>query len=236
MRKYLAPNDSHKITIPLIVGAEYATPTADGKLIVRISGVDTTSVVPMSETTEMEITINTPPAVAGQLRLVNYMFTIPTTIGQFQVRETLGVVDLLDIPTTADEVRNFLGLNASDLEDENVDYIDYYLKYYGTLKPEFHVQRESNEYLSKRFGDLIALSAALDILPTLVTRLDKKRATENGEVTRLGDAKDLLNLKAALEDKLAGILDDLEEFLDQETVALTPIFQFVGLYQHSIGV
>ena len=52
----------------------------------------------------------------------------------------------------------------------------------------------------------------------------------------MGDAKDLLNLKAALEDKLAGILDDLEEFLDQETVALTPIFQFVGLYQHSIGV
>ena len=38
MRKYLAPNDTHKITIPLVVGAEYAVPTGEGKLTTRISG------------------------------------------------------------------------------------------------------------------------------------------------------------------------------------------------------
>ena len=104
------------------------------------------------------------------------------------------------------------------------------------MKPEFHVQRESNEYLSKRFGDLIALSAALDILPTLVTRLDKKRATENGEITRLGTAQDLFDLKGSLEDQLTEILDDLADYLDQEVLALTPAFQFVSMYQHSIGI
>lgn len=236
MRKYLAPNDTHKITIPLVVGAEYAVPTGDGKLTTRISGVDTVVIVPATETSEVEIDVITPGVAAGQVKMINCLFTMPTTIGRLQWRENFGVVDLLDVPATPSDVRNLLGLTLDELEDENIDYIEHYLKYYSTLKPEFHLQRTDNEYLTKRFGDLIAINTALDLLPTLITRLDKKRATENGEITRLGTAKDLLDLKNSLEDQLAEILDDLVDYLDQEALALTPAFQFISLYQHSIGI
>lgn len=235
MRKYLAPNDTHQITVPIIVGAEYAVPTGDGKLTVRTSGVDSNSIVPQQDATEVTIELITPSVAAGQLKMVNYLLSIPTAIGRFQKRESLGVVDLLDIPATADDVRNELGLTAEELEDEHIDYIDYYLKYYSALKPEFHADRQSNEYLTKKFGDLIAISAAIELVPTLITRIDKKRATENGDVTRFGTASDLQKLLDSLNDKLAAILDDLEEFLDQEVVSLTPVFQLVGMYQHSIG-
>lgn len=235
MRKYLAPNDTHKITIPLVVGAEYAVPTGEGKLTIRTSGVDTTVVVPATETSEVEVEIITPSVPFGQVKLINCLFTMPTTIGRLQWRENFGVVDLLDVPTTPADIRNLLGLTEDELEDESIDYIEHYLKYYSVLKPEFHLQRVDNEYLTKRFGDLIALNSALDILPTLITRLDKKRATENGEVTRLGSADDLLELKESLEDQLAKLLDDLVDYLDQEVLELTPAFQFVSLYQHSIG-
>lgn len=236
MRKYLAPNDTHKITIPLVVGAEYAVPAGDGKLTLRVSGVDTTTIVPATETSEVEVEIETPNVAAGQLRMINCLFTMPTNIGRLQWRENFGVVDLLDVPATSSDVRNLLGLTDDELEDENIDYVEHYLKYYSTLKPDFHLQRADNEYLTKRFGDLIAISTALDILPTLITRLDKKRATENGEITRLGTAQDLLDLKGSLEDQLAEILDDLVDYLDQEVLALTPAFQFVSMYQHSIGI
>lgn len=235
MRKYLAPNDTHMLTIPLVVGAEYATPTGDGKLTVRASGVDTTTNVPATETSEVEVEITTPSVTAGQLKMINCLFSMPTNIGRLHWRENLGVVDLLDIPATPSDVRSLLGLTEDELEDDNIDYVEHYLKYYSTLKPDFHLQRANNEYLTKRFGDLIAVSTALDVLPTLITRLDKKRATENGEITRLGTAQDLLDLKEALEDQATEILDDLVDYLDQEVLALTPAFQFVSTYQHSIG-
>lgn len=236
MRKYLAPNDTHKITIPLVVGAEYAVPAGDGKLTLRVSGVDTTSVVPSTDTSEVEVEIQTPNVPAGQVRIINCLFTMPTNIGRLQWRENFGVVDLLDVPATSSDVRNLLGLTEEELEDDSIDHIEHYLKYYSTLKPDFHTQRVSNEYLTKRFGDLIAISTSLDILPTLITRLDKKRVTENGEITRLGTAQDLLDLKESLEAQLAEILDDLADYLDQEVLALTPAFQFVSMYQHSIGI
>lgn len=236
MRKYLAPNDTHKITIPLVVGAEYAIPTGDGKLTLRVSGVDTTSIVPATETSEVEVDIQTPNASAGQVKIINCLFTMPTNIGRLQWRENFGVVDLLDVPATPSDVRNLLGLTEEELEDDSIDYIEHYLKYYSTLKPDFHTQRVDNEYLTKRFGDLISISTSLDILPTLITRLDKKRVTENGEITRLGTAQDLLDLKESLEGQLAEILDDLADYLDQVALSLTPAFQFVSMYQHSIGI
>ena len=65
--------------------------------------------------------------------------------------------------------------------------------------------------------------------------IDKKRATENGDVTRFGDAKNLQDLIDSLRDKLAGLLDEIAEYIDQVQVALTPVFQFIPMYQPSIG-
>lgn len=235
MQTYLAPNDVHEYTVPLVVGGEYANAAEDGKLIVRADGIDTVSVVPMVDGSDISFEVPTPAVVSGEIKLISIMFTIKTNNGLFRFRDIAGVVDLMDIPSTADDVRVELGLTAADIDDEYIDYVQSYLKYYRVLKPEFHVQRQTNQYLTKRFGDLIAITAALDVAPTLITLIDKKRATENGDVSRFGDAGDLQALIDALQAKLAELLDELADFIDQEVIALTPIFQFVSIYQHSIG-
>ena len=235
MRKYLASNDTHQITIPLIVGAEYTVSTSNGRLTVRSNNIDTISEVTTDGGSEVTIELNTPVVPVGSFSLINYLIRVPTAVGVFQKRETLGVVDLLDIPATPDDVRNELGLDPEELSDEAIDYVEPYLKYYANLDPQFHTDRQTNEYLTKKFGDLIAVRAALDVAPTLINRLDKKRGTENGEVTRLGSAADLVKLIESLQDKLRDILEDLSEYVTVETETMVPVFQFVSMYQHSTG-
>ena len=38
MQTYLAPNDTHQYTVPIMVGSEYAVPTEDAKIVVRVDG------------------------------------------------------------------------------------------------------------------------------------------------------------------------------------------------------
>ena len=235
MQTYLAPNDTHQYTVPIVVGSEYAVPIEDAKIVVRADGVDTQSTVPKDDSTELSFEVSTPAVAAGEIKLLSVMVTVKTSNGLFRFRDTAGVVDLMDIPANADDVRKELGLTANDVPDEFIDYVQVYLKYYNTLKPEFHVQRQVNQYLTKRFGDLIAITAALSVAPSLIILIDKKRATENGDVTRFGDAGDLQDLIDSLKAKLAEVLDELEDFVDQEQFALTPVFQFIPMYQPSIG-
>lgn len=235
MQTYLAPNDTHQYTVPIVVGSEYAVPTEDAKIVVRVDGVDVKSTVPKDDSTELSFEVSTPAVAAGEIKLVSVMATVKTSNGLFRFRDTAGVVDLMDIPANADDVRKELGLTANDVSDEYIDYVQSYLKYYTALKPEFHVARQTNQYLTKRFGDLIAITAALDLAPSLIILIDKKRATENGDVTRFGDAKNLQDLIDSLRDKLAELLDELAEYIDQVQVALTPVFQFIPMYQPSIG-
>lgn len=235
MQTYLAPNDVHQYTVPIVVGSEYAVPTADAKLVVRADGVDTASTIPKEDSTEISFDVNTPAVASGEIKLISVMLTVATSNGLFRFRDTAGVVDLLDVPCNANDVRAELGLTSNDVPDEGIDYVQSYLKYYKALKPEFHVARQADAYLSKRFGDLIAITAALDLAPSLIILIDKKRATENGEVTRFGDAGDLQDLIDSLRDKLAEILDELADYIDEVQAALTPVFQFVPLYKHSIG-
>lgn len=235
MQTYLAPDDVHQYTVPIVVGSEYSVPLDDAKLVIRTDGVDTKSTIPKEDSTDLVFDVATPIVAAGEIKLVSVMATVKTPNGLFRFRDTAGVVDLLDIPTNTDDVRKELGVTAADVPDENIDYVQSYLKYYKALKPEFHVKRQTDQYLTKRFGDLIAITAALDLAPSLIILIDKKRATENGDVTRFGDAGDLQDLIDSLRNKLADLLDELAEFVDQVQIALTPVFQFVPLYQHSIG-
>lgn len=236
MRTYFAPNDSFEITIPLIVGVEYATPTADGKVTLRIDGVDQTKPIIKQEATEVSFNIETPSVAAGTLKNIPFIVQIPTTLGSFSKRGVISVVDLLDIPATVDDILNLIGLHLFEINENNIDLVGAYLKYFKLLKPEFHSLRISDDTLNKQFGDLIALTSALDLIPSLAVRLDKKRSTENGDVTRLATSEDLANLKKDLEDRLSSLMSDLSDYIDSSELAINPVFQFVPIYQHSIGV
>lgn len=233
--QYLAPNDIHILNIPVIVGAEYTVPTADGKLMTRLGVTSTTTVIPKVESSTLEVPIATPNVLPGKIEILSIMLTIPTAIGVLKYRENFGVIDLMDIPATGETVRNFLGVTHYEIEDNDMDLEGKYLALYSVFINDFHTVRQTNPYLTKLFGDLIAISEALALAPTLIIRLDKKRATENGEVTRFGEAKDLEALLNALKGKRDDILGELEDYIEPEILNSVAILQFVPMYNFATG-
>ena len=233
--QYLAPNDTHILNIPVIVGAEYTVPTADGKLMTRLGATTNTTVIPQVDSSTLDVPITTPNVLPGKLEILSVMLTMPTAIGVLKYRENFGVIDLMDIPATGDTVRNFLGVTHYEIEDKDMDLEGKYLALYNVLINDFHTVRQTNPYLTKLFGDLIAISEALALAPTLIIRIDKKRATENGDVTRFGEAKDLETLLNSLKGKRDDILGDLEDYIEQEILNSVAILQFVPMYNFATG-
>lgn len=233
--KYLAPNSLEKIEIPVIVGAEYTFPIAEPLAVIRTDGVTTNKDLKRTESSTITLELQTPDVLSGGLKVINTMVTVQTPIGLFRFRENFGVIDLLDIPTTGDDVRLLFGLTSAELQDTEMDIEGKYLKLYPLLINNFHTLRATQPYLEKLFGDLIALVEALALLPSLVVRLDKKRATENGDVTRLGDAKDLITLSDALGSKYADLMEELKDYFAESTPDAISILQFVNMYNFATG-
>ena len=233
--RYLAPSDTHTINVPVIVGAEYTVPTADGKLITRIDSNTTTVVVPVVDSSTLDVSLQTPTVASGELKILSVMLTMPTQIGQLNYRENFGIIDLMDIPATGDSVRKLFGLNNYEIPDEEMDLEGKYLSLYKAFINDFHTKRQTDQYLTKLFGDLISIVEALSLAPSLIIRIDKKRSTENGEVTRFGDAGDLAEFIDDLNSKKATILDELDDFLEDEALTSVAYLQFVPMYNHATG-
>ncbi|URG13852.1 hypothetical protein [Acinetobacter phage vB_AbaS_TCUP2199] len=233
--KFLAPNDQHPITVPVIVGAEYTLPTGDAKLVVRQSGTTVTSTIEVAEATDITFDILTPNVAAGQLHLIGVMLSAPTALGMFVHREMFGVVDSLDIPTDAEAVRTLLGVTPDELSDETIGIESHYVEVYRWMINDFHAVRQNDPYLTKRFGDLIAIIAAISLGPSMLIRLDKSRKTENGQVQRLMDPKYFQDFLDNLQDTLAKLQDDLADFLVIPEAVSVSIFEFVNAKQWSIN-
>lgn len=233
--KYLSPNDSHIINIPVIVGGEYTIPTKSGSLAIRVDGNNSVESVEPVESSTLEVTLNTPDVASGKLKIMSVMLTMPTHLGQLKYRENFGVIDLLDIPATGDDVRNLFGLNSSELTDDEMDLEGKYLGLYPLLINDFHTNRQNDNYLNKLFGDLISVVEALSLAPSLIIRIDKQRSTENGDVKRFGDASNLADLIDYLTGKRIEILDDLADYFAVETTTQVNLLTFVPMYNFATG-
>lgn len=233
--KYLAPNDQHQVTVPVIVGAEYAIPTSDAKLAVRLDGVTTRSTIEQLESTDLTFQIDTPDVAAGQLKIINVEINVPTQVGNFNYREVFGVVDTLDIPTDCDSVRALLGVTYDELSDQDINLEGQYVEVYKWMINNFHTLRQSDAYFTKKFGDLIAIVSAIYTAPTLFIRLDKSRKTENGQFQRLTDPKYFQNFLDSLDDNLAKLKDDLEDYLEVPEAFTIAALEFVNVRQWSIN-
>lgn len=233
--KYLAPNDQHQITVPVIVGAEYAIPNDEAKLAIRIGGITNRSMISALNSTDISFQITTPDVLAGDLKIINVEISAPTDIGTFKYREVFGVVDTLDIPTDCEYVRSLLGVSFEDLSDSDIDLEGKYVEVYKWMLNNFHTLRQDDAYLTKKFGELIALVAAIYAAPTLLIRLDKSRKTENGQFQRVFDPKYFQNFLDTLDDNLAALKDDLSDYLDLSNITATALFEFVSVKQWSIN-
>ncbi len=233
--KYLAPNDQHQITVPVIVGAEYTIPIAEPKLAIRQGGITTRSLLPLLDATDLSFEVGTPNVIAGELQIINVEVIAQTQVGTFNYREIFGVVDTLDIPTSCDAVRALLGVTFDELTDQDINLEGQYIEVYKWLINNFHNLRQTDAYLTKKFGDLVALIAAIYAAPTLIIRLDKSRRTENGEFQRLVDAKHFQNFLDTLQGNLSKLKEDLADFLEiPEAIALS-VFEFIEVKQWSIN-
>lgn len=233
--KYLAPNEQHQITVPVIVGAEYAIPIGDAKLATRLDGVTTRTTLIVEDATDITFTLDTPDVASGDLKLISVELTAPTEIGSFRYREIYGVVDTLDIPIDCDSVRALLGVTPDELNDSDINLEGKYVEVYKWLINNFHTLRQSDAYLTKKFGDLVAIIAAISAAPTLIIRLDKSRKTENGQFQRLTEHKYFQEFLNTLDDTLAGLKDDLEDFLETPEVITVSRLNFVTATQWSIN-
>ena len=231
--RYLASNDTHTLSIPVIVGAEYTLPTGQGKLTTKIGSDTVHSVIPLEETSTLEVPVTVPLVNAGELKIMGLMLVMPTAIGQFTYREFFGVLDLMDIPATGDSVRNLLGLTNYELADSDMDLEGKYLALYNLFINDFHNKRQVNQYLTKLFGDLISIFEAIALAPTLIIRIDKKRKTENGDFSRFGDAGDLGILLDDLNNKKGAILDELADFLEPQVSVNINHLQFIPMYNYA---
>lgn len=212
--EYLNPNTTHQIDFPVMVGSEYAVPVADGTFTYRVGGVTLQKVIPQVEASEISVELDTPSVAPGEFKLINTEVHIQTNIGTFRTRKSFGVVDLLDIPVQAADVREILGVTAEELPDTETNIESVYLDMYKVLINNFHTLRQTDDYLNKKFGELIAIIAALKAAPQLLIRLDKKRSTENGEVQRLVDARYFEDYLANLRQKYLDLQRTLEIYLE----------------------
>lgn len=233
--RYLAPNDTHQITVPVIVGAEYTFPTGDAQLSVRESGVTQNSTIPLVEATEIVFDLMTPNALAGELKIINVSLRAPTQVGALNYREVFGVVDVLDIPTDCNQVRTLLGVTSDELPDDSINLESQYVEVYKWLINDFHILRQNDAYLTKKFADIVAVIAAIVAAPTLIIRLDKSRKTENGQFQRLIDPKYFQDFLLNLDKKLADLKSDLEDFLEIPAEATYATLEFVNVKQWSIN-
>lgn len=231
--KYLAPNDEHQVTVPVIVGAEYAVPTGDAKLAVRQNGSTDRSTFSVQDSTDLTFTLTTPDVPAGEVQFLNVEVTAPTGIGTFYQRMIFGVVDTLDIPTDCDAVRKLLGVNIDELPNESIDLEGRYIEVYKWMINDFHTVRQNDSYLTKKFGDLIALIAAINVAPTLIISLDKSRKTENGQVQRIIENKYFKDFLDGLEDNLADLKNDLADFLEVPAAISVSVLEFAQARQWS---
>ena len=233
--KYLAPNDEHQVTVPVIVGAEYAIPTGDAKLAVRLNGSTDRSTVQVQDSTDITFNLTTPDVPAGEVRYLNVEVSAPTNIGSFYQRMVFGVVDTLDIPTDGDAVRSLLGVTFEELPNENIDLEGRYVEVYKWLINDFHTLRQNDPYLTKKFGDLIALISAIYVAPTLIISLDKSRKTENGQVQRIIENKYFQDFLDKLDDNLASLKEDLADFLEVPEAVSVAVLEFAQARQWSIN-
>lgn len=233
--RYLAPEDIHEISVPILIGAEYALPIAEGKLALKIDGTITRSTIPLVEATDVTFNITTPAVAAGQVKIVNVDLSISTNLGLFTHREVVGVVDTLDIPTDHNKVRELLGLTADELDNSEIDLEGSYLELYRKMINDFHTVRQTDAYLTKRFGDLIAIFAAIKSAPQLFIRLDKSRKTENGQFQRFADPKYFQNFLTDLDAKMSEVTNDLSDYMTKADKTLISVFNFVDATRWSVN-
>lgn len=233
--KYLSADSNIQIPVDIKVGGEFTVPSSDIDVRVNVGGVTTDTVIPMTETSVVDIPLIVPPLALGTVGYITITVGCSTPLGFFRVIKRFPVFNYDDLYGNGDGVRELLGVKEFEYADDYFDLEGVYLKLYRIFQPTFHAARLADPYLNKLFGDLINITAALNVAPSLLIRLADKEETENGKFDRWGDPKYLNQLIDSLKTKYYDTLKDLGDFVIPTTI--TPLIApaLVPMLHHATG-
>lgn len=235
--KYL-PSGSHiKLPVDIKISGEFTTPNSPVRVSYQVLGVDYSAEIHPGETSQIEVDLVIPELQIGELNYLNLTVSCSTPIGYFRFQKVYPIFNYADLYTDAEAVRNFLGLREFEYLDSEFDLEGAYFKIITLFKASFHPARALNPYLSKKLGDLIALSEAIRVAPTMLIRLSDKEETENGKYQRWGDPKYFDKLLGSVQDQYFDLLADLDEYLIVDAATslalITPAF--IPMLHHATG-
>lgn len=223
---YLPSGLQNSFDFDCLVGNEYAIPTEDFTVLVSINGVVSSFSLEASQSNSFTVDLPLVYVDKGEVSILKIFIKGKTSIGTFTLRRAFKVIDIMDVPTDAFQVKRVLGLTDSDLTDSEVPVEACYLETYKLLTEAFHSARETDFSLDELYARFLNLFCALKVIPSLYIRLAKKEKNENAEFTRLADAKSLQDLQEDLRVQMQEVLKELGAYIVEEQTALPTILAF----------
>lgn len=211
MPKYVKASSSCVIRADLVVNSELVTPD-DGTVSVTlydtngstISGyTDVLVELPLGGTSVQYVVpaeVNELPSGGAAHRYVEFKFVYGeqnyTTSDQYEL------VNRVMFPVTPHDVRTKLGLQAAELEDNEVDFIGAYRKIQKAMPSvDFEARFVSGDYDLTYLKNLLVAVAALSVLPSLQLRVSSQEQVDNTIWRRLSKI-DFETLEAQLKSEV----------------------------------
>ena len=206
---YLPAGLKNTFDFDCVVGTEYAIPSEDFQVLISVNGVLSSLTIQAEEATSFSCPLPVVTVGKGEVANLNILVKAKTNIGTFLTRKMFKVLDLMDIPSDAFQVKRKLGLTNNDLTDAEIPVETCYIQTYGLFTEAFHLSRLTDPIKTEIYSRFLTVFCALKVLPSLYIRLAKKDKTENAEFQRLADAKNLSDLQNHLIEEMNDIVAEL---------------------------
>jgi len=216
---WFTANEDVTLTIEFKVNGDYVIPT-EATATVRdaegapISGLEDISLAVGSTNAPLVI-----PAVHNMVTPGNSFETRFVTVGfvhntrHWRISKSYRISPLLLMTTGPDDVRRELGLDGSELPDEDIDLTSAYLRLEDELGSIFTEALKSGNSKAISANRAISLRAALDIVDSLPFRVAVKMKAEDSSIDRMKEF-DVAMIRLRLGQRLSEMTDHLENFTD----------------------
>lgn len=227
--KFLSAGIDNQIILEVKVKGEIISPSSNikGRLILDGQLLDNVD-LPVDESTTYFLNVDPITVDRGDIKNLRIQLQAPTPIGVYSFNSVYHIIDYLDIPVDYDSIRAKLGTLDSEINDFELNLEKTYLDSFKIFSPQLFIDRDSSSNINYLYSQYLILASAISTAPTLLIRLAKKDATENGDFTRLANANNIQDLIDALKNELQDVLELLDDYLTDDLTS-TALFQFVTI-------
>lgn len=160
-----------------------------------------------------------PPGRDFTTLFVNVTFIAEGRIHQQQ--HNIQLIPFIPLTTGPADVRQILGLPASELDDSAIRVHPAYFRLQARVQ-DFDTALNSGTFLSLQANRAVALEAAIELIPSLALRVAQKVKAEDQEISRFS-AIDWTALALSLETELEEIVGEITG----EAVSVSTVNHFV---------